>query len=509
MAIFSLSASSVGRATHASGTAGAHLRYIARPSAATYIGAIHMPDHPRAARRWINKLERESRKNARLCTKLCIALPRELSHQQRVELTLYFVMLITGGRVPCFFTIHDQGKDRQNPHTHIVIIDRDIDTGKRALLLSDSPRDRAKAGLVPNSVEWLRQEWETSANLALERAGLEARIDRRTLAAQGIDRIPTIHIGPRANKIDAAVWRPQSKIVHSPTPRDPHRVIDYPMIDAGRTRCERNAEIIDFNLEKDARSPDFETRLWAQFEREQRANDRPVEAQRVTAARRRTLEERRLRSHFKALLREVRGKRHAETAFVRAWTNQRLAPEIASLKARHDAECVGLHRQQARLTAIFMAAIDFTSQTRRTRAAAWQALAARHRRERAAFAAEIRQTRACQAEAVWVRYEPEIEAIKLSRRQQVAGMKERHHDEMLREDAALQRREAEREHARELLKQQLDAWKKAQRETPTRHVAAASPIATDWNAKNEPLRQPSSEQNPTDPANPPHNEGPS
>jgi hypothetical protein len=238
-------------------------------------------------------------------------------------------------------------------------------------------------------------------------------------------------------------------------------------------------------------------------------NDRPIEAQRVTAARRRTLEERRLRSHFKAQLREVRGKRHAETAFVRAWTNQRLAPEIASLKARHDAECANLNRQQGTLTAIFMAAIDFTSQTRRNRAAAWQALAARHRRERAELAAEIRQTRAVQAEAVWVRYEPEIEAIKLSRRHQVAGMKERHHDEMLREDAALQLREAERDQARNILKQQIDAWKKAQRETPSRHAAAASPIATDWNAKDEPPRQPSPEQNPTDLTKPPHNEGPS
>jgi hypothetical protein len=115
--------------------------------------------------------------------------------------------------------------------------------------------------LVPNGVEWLREVWETSANLALERAGLEARIDRRSLATQGIDRVPTIHIGPRAYYIDTAVWRPQSKVVPSPTPRHPDRVIDYPMIDGGRTRRERNAEIIDFNLEKAARSPDFETRL--------------------------------------------------------------------------------------------------------------------------------------------------------------------------------------------------------------------------------------------------------
>jgi MobA/MobL family len=300
---------SVGRSTHAPGTAGAHLRYIGRARAVTLIEAAHMPVHPRAARRWMNALERKARKNARHCTKICTALPRELSPQHNADLERDFAMRLTAARVPFYYALHNRGKDR-----HI-------------LLLSDSPRDRAKVGLVPNGVEWIRAIWEDCVNLALERAGLEARIDRRSLAAQGIDRIPTIHIGPRACHIDRAVARPESKLVPSPTPRHPDRVIDYPMIDAGRTRLERNAEIIDLNLEKAARSPDFETRLWAQFERDQRASDRPIEAQRVTAARRRTLEERRLRSRFKAQLREARDRRHADSALVRAWTNQRLAPE--------------------------------------------------------------------------------------------------------------------------------------------------------------------------------------
>ena len=39
--------------------------------------------------------------------------------------------------------------------------------------------------------------------------------------------------------------RPESKPVPSPTLRRPDRVIDYPIIDAGRTRRERNAEILD------------------------------------------------------------------------------------------------------------------------------------------------------------------------------------------------------------------------------------------------------------------------
>jgi hypothetical protein len=133
-----------------------------------------------------------------------------------------------------------------------------------------------------------------------------------------------------------------------------------------------------------------------------------------------------------------------------------------------------------------MAAIDITGHTRRKRVAAFQALDKRHERERAGLAAHIRQTRAAQAEAVRARYQPEIDSIKLDRRQQVAALKERHHETMLHEDAALQAREAEREQAREILKQEIDAWKKSQREAADRQPAVASPLGADWTAEAPP-----------------------
>lgn len=465
MAIYSCAVSTVGHSTHAAGTAGAHLRYIGRADAASEVAAEHMPSTPEDARTWMDGLERGARKNARLCSKVRIALPRELTHAQNAALLNDFLADVSRGRVSWFYAIHDKGKDAHNPHAHIVLVDRDIETGKRVLLLSDSPKDRQKAGLPANGVEWIRERWEQCANQALAHAGHDARIDRRSLAAQGIDREPTIHIGPRANLIDQTVKRPESKVVPSPTPRNPDRVIDYPMIDAGRTRRERNAEIIDFNLEKAARSPDTETRIWAKFEREQRAKDRPVEAQVVASARRRTLEERRLRGGFKARLKEARARRNAEAALSRAWTNQRLAPEIATLETRQADEQLRMRQQQGRLFTRFIAAIDVTGKTRRKHKTALQVLEQRHRQERRELAAQIREARAVQAEAVRARYQPEIEDTKLKRRQGVAALKERHRDERKREEGTLQAREAEREQDRASLQQQLDAWKKAQRQT--------------------------------------------
>ncbi|HCE03370.1 MAG TPA: conjugal transfer protein TraA, partial [Acidobacteria bacterium] len=126
--------------------------------------------------------------------KVMVALPRELDAIERAELVTAFACEVTKGRVPWVAAIHDMGKDAQNPHAHFAFRDKDIDTGKRVLRLSDSERDRTKAGLEPNGTEWLRMTWERCANEALEKAGHAARIDRRSLEAQGIEREPTVHI---------------------------------------------------------------------------------------------------------------------------------------------------------------------------------------------------------------------------------------------------------------------------------------------------------------------------
>lgn len=147
MAIYSLNLKSIGRTTHAPGTAGAHLLYIAREGAVPELVAAHMPVDANEARSWMSRAENDDRKNARIIDKIRLALPRELTAEQRMQLVRDFARGLTGDRVPWFAAIHAQGKDAHNPHCHLVIRDRDIETGKRVLRLSDSPRDRAKAGL--------------------------------------------------------------------------------------------------------------------------------------------------------------------------------------------------------------------------------------------------------------------------------------------------------------------------------------------------------------------------
>ena len=208
MAIYSLHHSAIGRTTHAPGTAGAHLAYIARTSACTAILGDGLP--PRTlptpgkvgqARGWIDDEERQDRKNARVIDKFTLALPVELDAAQRMELVRDFAGRLTNGEAPWLAAIHDRGKDAHNPHCHFVLRDRHVVTGKRAVGMSEK-----------GSTERVRQIWEQTANDALTVAGTDARIDRRSLKAQGIDRVPQGHEGPRAQSIEARAPGASTKI---------------------------------------------------------------------------------------------------------------------------------------------------------------------------------------------------------------------------------------------------------------------------------------------------------
>ncbi|NEK15036.1 MobA/MobL family protein [Rhizobium leguminosarum] len=236
MAIYSLHHQPIGKSTQAlPHTSAAHVRYITRPSASSHIEAGRMPHKPHDAAAFMINAENADRKNARVSDKLMLALPRELDAEQRAELVRGFAEDVTQGRASWLAAFHDQGKDAQNPHVHLLIRDRDPATGKRVACLSDR-----------GSTERLRAMWEDHANHALELAGRTERIDRRTLEAQGIERSPTVHEGPKAQQIERRGARPKSRLRsyrNRPGSRLPHRQVDYRGIDRGRSRPAYNREV--------------------------------------------------------------------------------------------------------------------------------------------------------------------------------------------------------------------------------------------------------------------------
>jgi hypothetical protein len=191
-----------------------------------------MPTERQALYAWLDTQEDGDRKNARVIDKVIVALPLELTHQQRGELLHAFAEDMTRGRASWVAAIHDGPKDADNPHAHIIFRDRDIATGKRVMELSEK-----------GSTERLRMAWEAHANKALEQAGHEARIDRRTLAAQGIDQEPQIHLGQAVRALDERGERPRSaarEIKRITKDGSKAVIIDYRKIDGGNTRLDEN-----------------------------------------------------------------------------------------------------------------------------------------------------------------------------------------------------------------------------------------------------------------------------
>jgi len=451
MAIYSLNLKSIGRTTHAAGTAGAHVLYIARPDAKAELASEHMPTDPNAARAFLNRSELGDRKNARVADKLRIALPRELSPEERMQLVRDFARDLTGGRVPWFAGIHAEGKDAHNPHCHFVLRDRDIDTGKRVVRLSDSPRDRRKAGLEPKAVEWVRILWETHANRALEAAGHDARIDRRSLEAQGIDREPTIHIGPQAMEIDGQVARPQSK----PRETGNGRQIDYPAIDQGRSRKERHGEIVDFNIEKAARSKDFRIRETARFEREQRKLDRQLENDLIKEARQRTQEARQVRREYRAELTDIRTAQAAETRAMKAMMKDEWTTRRASLAKRHGEEREALNTEHGRIGARVMRVVDLTGRTRQRQDDDHQVMKESHAAERAELVSDYRNQKRDRWELLSSRYTIMKREVRAAYAPQMECLAEQHRNDEIEADRQRQMRAAERDQAGQRLEEQI------------------------------------------------------
>lgn len=121
----------------------------------------------------------EKRKDARLSREVEIALPRELTPGQRMELVREFVRSEFVGRgMVADVAIHcpTASDGREQPHAHIMLTTREIVPQGFGAKVRDWDRTDALEG-------W-RERWAEHQNQALERAGLGERVDHRTLEAQ-------------------------------------------------------------------------------------------------------------------------------------------------------------------------------------------------------------------------------------------------------------------------------------------------------------------------------------
>ena len=148
-------------------------------------------------RLWNTAEHAEKCHNARVAREYQVILPAELDAARRVSLARAFAREIAERyKVAVDLAVHEPrpGADPRNFHAHLLTTTREITPaglGAKSGLDMDA-RERRRHGLPDHSQEFknVRERWATLTNEALRDANIDARIDHRSLAAQGIERVP-------------------------------------------------------------------------------------------------------------------------------------------------------------------------------------------------------------------------------------------------------------------------------------------------------------------------------
>ena len=135
-----------------------------------------------------NKVElTERRKDAQLAREIEISLPRELSHEQRVELVRAFVkeQFVNRGMVADVAMHCPKASDgKEQPHAHIMLTLRPLKPDGSGF------GNKERAWNDHDVLEHWREQWAVAVNQAMADTNSSERIDHRTLEAQGIPRPP-------------------------------------------------------------------------------------------------------------------------------------------------------------------------------------------------------------------------------------------------------------------------------------------------------------------------------
>jgi len=214
MAIYHFSAKIIGRASGHSSVAAAAYRSGSRlhdqridrdHDFSNKSGVVHSevllpenaPEHYSDRERLWNDVEAsEKRKDAQLCREVEFAIPREMTQAQGIELARDFVQreFVDRGKVADLNVHWDIGADGMpKPHGHVMLTMRSVDKNGFGQKVRDWNRTE--------QLERWREHWAIHVNERLAELDIDARIDHRSLEAQGIELEPQNKIGPAAARM--------------------------------------------------------------------------------------------------------------------------------------------------------------------------------------------------------------------------------------------------------------------------------------------------------------------
>ena len=228
-----------------------------------YSASENMPawahDDPRAF--W-DAADATARANGRLLTEVEYALPHELNREEQIALARQFadkIAKVEGGKLPYTLALHTGDHANPNDHVHAAFaetindgLDRDAETWFKRHNSADpahSGAEKTRELLHKDFVSKARETWADECNRALAQAQVQARVDHRSLKAQGIDRLPEIHVGyrdPNRPEIHAErAARNQEIKAFNPlldeVKREINREIEAATVDLGQAQAEFQA----------------------------------------------------------------------------------------------------------------------------------------------------------------------------------------------------------------------------------------------------------------------------
>lgn len=228
MAIFHLSVKPISRSAGRSSTAAAAYRAgvkiadertgdvhdYTRRGGVEHAEIVLPPDAPQWATDrealWNAAEKAEKRKDACVAREYEVALPAELTAEERQRLVIDFARALAkaeGCAVDvCIHEPNAEG-DQRNHHAHLLRTTRTVEEDGLGAKLETEKAGRNRR----EDLSEVRGLWEDMANQSLEAAGHEARVDSRSLKEQGIDREATQHLGVEATGYERRTGLPSDK----------------------------------------------------------------------------------------------------------------------------------------------------------------------------------------------------------------------------------------------------------------------------------------------------------
>ena len=152
----------------------------------------------------------EKRKDACVAREYEVALPAELSASERRRLAVDFARDMArreGCAVDVAIHAPDKQGDQRNHHAHILRTTRKVAADGLGAKLDTEKAGRSRVA----DLEAVRVRWAALTNERLRENGIAARVDHRSLGAQGIEREATRHLGPAATGYERRTGEPSWK----------------------------------------------------------------------------------------------------------------------------------------------------------------------------------------------------------------------------------------------------------------------------------------------------------